>query len=166
MIRSALPEKKVSPPTGMNRHMTIRLQSEAHGASMYTCLLAAAGTIVSFPQSLKKSYMGWMIGGPIRCCMRARTFLSMPARSSPIKEANRKPGKINICSIVVKTIIFSHLLSHKYEYDYRNDDSADNTVGGVIVYISVVELMKYIKVFAEVLPESPEHVAADNVGIL
>ena len=52
---SALPEKKVSPPTGMKSMIIARLTKPTIVAPRYTVLLAACGMIVSLPMSFKKS---------------------------------------------------------------------------------------------------------------
>ena len=52
---SPMPEKAVKPNTGIKSWITTKAARPTSGASIKLMRSAAAGTIVSLPQSLKKS---------------------------------------------------------------------------------------------------------------
>ena len=80
----------------MKSMIRARLTKPMIGAPRNAILLAACGMMVSLPSSLKKSYMGWRIGGPTLFCIFATILRSIPVISIPATKQNRKPGKIRI----------------------------------------------------------------------
>ena len=81
---------------GMNSTVTTRLASPSQGAARKVVRAAVAGTMHSLPISLRKSQAGWVMGGPLRFCIRATTLRSMPASHSPNRQVNSSPGKMRM----------------------------------------------------------------------